>query len=459
MTMDANAEKGFPHIRVAVLEKGQREAQGWLPCVIGENLDFSTARLESYCLASWKPIVFDALLVAAAVEFCDRIQRRPALSWGRRFDLSIPVHDVKHWSSRPVLGALTDALEFLTGDRWRIEFTNRPTPVESHEQRYLPMPPGITTIISFSDGIDSRAVSTLLEKELGSRLCRVRLGSKAIARRTSGGQTQPFTTVPYEVSTGKRSGETSARSRGFKFATVSAVAAHLVGAKEIVVPESGQGALGPALVATGHGYEDYRNHPFFTDRMESYLKALFGEEIHFKFPRLWHTKAETLAAFVKVTNARAHLDARSCWQQSRQVSVDKHRRQCGICAACMLRRLSVHAAGLREPRETYVWENLGTSKFEAGAAKRFNKVTRALREYAIAGALYLDHLADLRDWPLHKEALKRHAHQLARSQALRPEEAEAKLDRLLEQHQKEWRGFVQSLGRNSFVSNWVASVS
>jgi 7-cyano-7-deazaguanine synthase in queuosine biosynthesis len=459
MTTNANAAKDFPHVRVAVLEKGQRAPRGWLRCVIGENLDFSTARLESYCLASWKAIVFDALVVAAAVEFCDRFQRRPALGWGRRFDLSIPVHDVKRWSSRPVLGALTDALEFVTGDCWRIEFANRRTPVERYEQRHLPIPPGITTIIPFSDGIDSRAVSTLLEKELGSRLCRVRLGSKAIARRTSGGQKQPFTTVPYEVVIGKGSGETSARSRGFKFATVSAVAAHLVGAKEIVVPESGQGALGSALVPTGHGYEDYRNHPLFTERMERYLKALFGEDIRFKFPALWNTKGETLAAFAKVTNERAHLDARSCWQQSRQVAVDKHRRQCGICAACMLRRQSVHAAGLREPRETYVWENLGASKFEAGAAKGFNKITRALREYAIAGALHLDHLAELRDSPLHKEALKRQAHQLARSQGLASEEAEAKLDRLLEQHQKEWRGFVHSLGRNSFVSNWVASVS
>jgi 7-cyano-7-deazaguanine synthase in queuosine biosynthesis len=458
MTRDANAANGRPHIRVSVLERNQPAALGWVPCVIGENLDFSTARLESYCLASWKPIVFDALVVAAAVEFCDRVQKRPALGWGRRFELTIPVHDRPHWSSPPVIDALTDALEFLTGDCWVIEFTQRRIPVERYGQRHLPIPPGITTIIPFSDGIDSRAVSTLLERELGSCLCRVRLGPKAIPRRPLGGQ-QPFTTVPYEIATGNRSGETSARSRGFKFATVSAVAAHLVGAQEIVMPESGQGALGPALVPTGHGYEDYRNHPLFTDRMERYLKALFGEEIRFKFPRLWSTKGETLAAFAKVTNERAHLDARSCWQQSRQVSLNEHRRQCGICAACMLRRQSVHAAGLSEPCEIYVWENLGASKFEAGAAKGFGKITRALREYAIAGALHLDHLAELRDSALHKDALKRQAHQLARSQRLAPAEAETKLDRLLQRHHTEWRGFVRSLGPDSFVRNWVASVS
>lgn len=459
MTTPPNPEKVFPLVRVAVLEKSERAPKDWLPCNIGENLDFSTERLELYLWVSWKAVVFDALVVAAAVEFCDRVQKRPALGWGRYFALSIPVHDVRLWYGKRVQDALISTLEFLTGDRWQIDFRERRSVQESYLQHHLPIPAGITTIIPFSDGIDSRAVSALLEREVGSRLCRVRLGSKAIARRNSGGQRQPFTTVPYEISIGKRSGETSARSRGFKFATVSAVAAHLVGAKEIIVPESGQGALGPALVPTGHGYEDYRNHPLFTDHMERYVKALFGDEIHFLFPRLWHTKGETLAEFAGITNDRAHIDARSCWQGSRQVSVDKNRRQCGICAACMLRRMSVHAAGLREPRDTYVWENLEASEFEAGAAKHFKKITPALREYAIAGTLHLDHLAELRSSPLHRQAIKRNAHKLAQSRGLSPEEADENLDRLLKQHQREWREFVHSLGPKSFVRNWVGSVS
>jgi hypothetical protein len=40
---------------------------------------------------------------------------------------------------------------------------------------------------------------------------------------------------------------------------------------------------------------DYRNHPLFTRRIERLFAALFGRSIRFVFPRLWHTKAETLA--------------------------------------------------------------------------------------------------------------------------------------------------------------------
>jgi hypothetical protein len=193
--------------------------------------------------------------------------------------------------------------------------------------------------------------------------------------------------------------------------------------------------------------------------MERYFKALFGADIHFSFPRLWFTKGETLTAYAKMHGPKAHIGAHSCWQQNRHASVQEHRRQCGICAACMLRRLSVHAAGLKEPRETYLWESLETSTFEAGVAKSFNKITKALREYAVAGTLHLDHLAGLRVSVLHTQAIKRQAHQLARSRGLSPEEAKANLDRLLSKHEAEWHSFVDSLGNKSFIRNWVASAA
>jgi hypothetical protein len=65
-------------VRVDVAEPGAQNRRGWERCGIGENLAFSTARMETYFFAQWEPALYDALLVAAAVEFCDRIQRRPA---------------------------------------------------------------------------------------------------------------------------------------------------------------------------------------------------------------------------------------------------------------------------------------------------------------------------------------------------------------------------------------------
>src|ERR1039457_685528 len=143
-------------IRVHVVEAGARTRKGWLRCQIDENVRFSTARLESYCFAEWDPIVYDALLVAAAVEFGDRTQHRPALQWEREIELRIPVHDPDRWKDGRVRDALHNALDFLTGDRWLAPFVNPSRPLTPPRQGQLKLPEGLTAVIPFSDGLDSR---------------------------------------------------------------------------------------------------------------------------------------------------------------------------------------------------------------------------------------------------------------------------------------------------------------
>ncbi len=448
-------------LTIDVVEPGVRPRRGSLHCRIGNNVEFSTASLESYFFARWEPVAYDALLVAAAVEFGDRTRRRPAYSWLREIELRIPVHDPDRWKAKPVANALHDSLNFLTGDRWSIDFGERRKEVSQPQQGMLSLQPGVDAVMPFSNGLDSRAVGGILAGELGDKLVRVRLGSELQVREGLSRRREAFTSVPYRVLPGQHPFvESSARSRGFKFALISALAAYLAETSRVIVPESGQGALGPTLVPVGQAYEDYRSHPLFTDRMERFLYALLGRRVHFCFPRLWYTKAETLRQFVEECGGGSSWSHTwSCWQQSRQVSVDHKKRQCGICAACMLRRLSVHAAGLSEPRETYVWEDLSAPTFAAGAAASFpsRKITDGLRDYGIAGTLHLDHLAALRDSPGNERMLSLRAFQLSGALGLSEADTRAKLDRLLYQHSCEWKNFVLSLGPNSFVNEWALS--
>ena len=449
-----------PEIRIHVTEPGASMRKGWVRCEIDKNVQFSTHRLETYCIAKWNPIVYDALLVAAAAEFGDRIQRRPSLSWQRDIALIVPVHAPEHWREKAVSEPLHDALTFLTGDRWQIQFCERVKPLEAPRQAQFNLPADLTAVIPFSDGLDSRCVAGIQAREIGDKLIRVRLGKKTCDGEGLSSQRQPFTSVPYHVRSGKhRFVESTARSRGFKFALLSGLSAYLAKAGAVIVPESGQGALGPALVPVGQGYEDYRSHPLFTERMERFLVAVLGYQVHFDFPRLWYSKAETLKEFVTTCkDGSSWVGTWSCWQQARQVSVDGKKRQCGICAACLLRRLSVHAAGLTEAKETYVWEDLSAPTFEAGAAPTFGarKITRALREYAIAGALHLDDLAAIRTSLANSRMLDLSAFQLGRALRLAEGVTRAKLDRLLLKHETEWKAFVDSLGRNSFLANWAS---
>ena len=314
-------------------------------------------------------------------------------------------------------------------------------------------------MIAFSNGLDSRSVAGLVRAEIGDGLVRIRLGRDARDKLANARERAPFTSIPYRVGgDGIRMPETTARSRGFKFAVITLIGAHLAKVDRVIVPESGQGALGPALVPVGHAYADYRNHPRFTRLIEIFGEGLLGRRIQYEFPRLWFTKAETLAAYRKITpEDDVWSRTWSCWQQSRHVSVDGRKRQCGICAACMLRRLSVHGAGLEEDASRYVWEKLGAAEFEAGAAASFPaaRIGSALREYALAGTLHLQHLAELGGDPQKKRGLTRAARQIGRSMGVDEEESETKAIRLIDQHAREWKAFVDHLGPTSFVAQWA----
>src|SRR5256885_1556601 len=102
MTKDEDSDDALPSARVDVIEQNGRARDGRLACEIGEHINVETDLLASYFLAKWEPIVFDALLVAAGVEFCDKVKRRPKFSWGRAFELRVPVSDPECWKSPQV---------------------------------------------------------------------------------------------------------------------------------------------------------------------------------------------------------------------------------------------------------------------------------------------------------------------------------------------------------------------
>ena len=451
----------LPEYAVDVVEAGRPARRHRVRCAIDEHLRFDTRALAAYCLARRDVTACDAFVVAAAVQFCDQVIRRPSTSWGRSIVLRVPVHDPDRWGCRNVSEALHDALTILTGDRWRVDFVRRSSCLVAAAEQPLDIPGGACVVMPFSDGLDSYAVAGMLERQYGDAWVRVRLGSRSLpGRRARKSSARVFALMPWRVSYGNsRPVETSARSRGFRFTLLSGIAAFLCKSRRIVLPESGQGALGPTLVPVGQAHADSRSHPLLTTRMATFVSALFDYDVQYAHPRLWHTKGQTLAEFLDLcTDDTDWMGTRSCWQGARKVSVSGRRRQCGICAACLLRRMSVHAAGRCEAPDAYVWEDLSAARFENGAARAFKnrKPRGALHEYAIAGVLHLEHLASLRQSAVNAATLKKQAFLLSRSLELGEQDSRTKLGGMLRRHEEEWRGFVDSLGPRSFVAQWIA---
>jgi len=444
----------IPKRDIDAIESARRLRKDHIGFNLKKDLEFSTRGLESYTFSRWEPVLYDAMVVAATVEFADKSVRRPPRGWARGINLRIPVHDPKRWEAPAVSNALHDALGFLTGDFWTITFVKRSGKASPPAQERLNLGIPTEAVIAYSEGMDSRAVAGIVGASLGDKLVRVRVGSNALDHPSHLGRKEPFATVPYKVKGHVSNRETSGRSRGFKFTLISGLAAYLAEAEKIFVPESGQGSLGPALVTVSHAYPDYRNHPLFTMRMERFLAALLRTPVRFEFPRIWNTKGQTLREYVDLGTGDAWMSTRSCWRNSQWISLDGKLRQCGACAACMLRRLSVHAAGLTEKPDVYVCKDMNAPSIREAVDPRFMKCNAAFEQYALGGVLHLDDLAAMAEND-EQAAVRRQAVLLAPAMNLGADEVERRLSALLARHALEWKNYLKDLGPNSFVRKWT----
>lgn len=436
-----------------VIEKEQkpdhRIPKGSVIAKVDQHILFDAAVLDSFDVEGCKPLHYDILVLCAAVEFADRRWKRPQ-RWRRTLDVTVPVSDLERWQKPEVLKSLHDALKHLTGDTWRFTFIkakNR-SPIGSR-QMILDFGNTKAFAVAYSDGLDSRAVSALSGLE-NQALC-IRVAGNRQHKKTGDSF---FTHIPFKVE-GHGSTESSFRSRGFQFAAVTAIAAQLSNVELIIVPESGQGALGPVLLPLHNIYTDYRNYPTFFRNMERFIKELQDYCIRYEQPRLWSTKGQTLSAFLDIPGkSKEHLTStRSCWQKRRIVNVGGIK-QCGLCAACLLRRLSLHAADVNEASDTYVVSDLTLADAHDALSVIPRKVDRDIMfEYGSVGVRHLQHLADMADLP--DCALRAHVSEIATATEVTYEDTLKKLRTMLVAHAKEWREFLSAQGEKSFLNSWM----
>lgn len=437
-----------------VLENGQKFGRTKSPAAvtaeIGRQITFNAAILDTFDVKGCHPLHYDLLVLCAAIEFADRRWKRPQ-SWSRTLHVTIPVIDLATWQKPAVQDQLQRALRHLTCDEWHFTFVQAQncSPI-GERQGILNFPTTKTFAIAYSDGLDSRAVSAL-SGERDEGLC-IRVANFRNRRKKGDSY---FTQIPFKVK-GFRSNESSFRSRGFQFATVTAIVAHLANLTTVVVPESGQGALGPVLLPLHNIYADYRNHPTFFRRMERFVHAVLNHQIRYEQPRLWSTKGQTLRAFLAVSGKTEDdlRSARSCWQNRRIVNTDGGKKQCGLCAACLLRRLSMHAAGITEKPDTYVISDLGAQDVNGALSCVHRKVDQdIMTEYGSVGVRHLQQLADMADLP--DSELRVHVWEIAAATGADYNETLTNLKALLMTHAQEWQAFMSAQGKQSFLRSWL----
>lgn len=425
-------------------------------CVIDEDIEFNPEGFSSYFVGDWNPIIYDAMVLSAAVEFCDRSLIRTTTNWSRAFKVTIPVHEPRIWNSSAVSERLIEALECLTGDSWKFNFVETKFRQDELQQATFKFDNEIEAVLPFSDGVDSLAAGRIFSTSLGNKLIRVRVGGRKRDREIGIDSSQAFAAVPFKVKYDKNAAlESSFRSRGFKFSMICGLAAYLSKASTVIVPESGQGALGPMLVKSSvQSRSDLRTHPEFTMKMAAFLNELLDSDIKFDHPFIWQTKGQTVAHYVQDwPNDQCWRHSRSCWRGNNLCSVGKKHRQCGICAACLLRRLSFHAAKLDDDPESYAWHDLNRTLFWDAAHPDLKTRHKVMEQYAVAAIQHMDQLANLAESAVGRRTIERQALILSRSFDVPFLISLRKTNKFLHRHRYEWRDFLGSLAPESFVRN------
>lgn len=415
---------------------------------LGKEINIAAHVLNALSEGKYLAVHYDLLVVCGAIEYADRRWRRSD-GWSRSLRLTIPVDELEIWQDQKVTSSLMRVLRHLTCDTWQFEFVQAQERPNFKGQRRIIFPEKKTFAMAYSEGLDSRAVWALSGRA-SEALC-IRVAKQHNKAKEGDGL---FTQIPFWVKP-SASRESSFRTRAFQFAALTAIAAQIADFNRIIVPESGQGVLGPALLPLHRTYADYRNYPSFFRKMEQFISVLLKHSVHYEQSRLWSTKGQTMCDFLKLPRKKAaHLiHTRSCWQVRNVVNSDGKRKQCGLCAACLLRRFSLLKANVEEPDDTYVIHDLTAKNARDAMSAVAEKHIGSMLDYGIAGVRHFQQFAEMSTLP--DKALRIHSIELAAAMSLTEVETLMKLRTLLTAHAEEWKAFISAQGRKSFLLNWI----
>ena len=345
--------------------------------LLGRDIRTSSERIARYCIVRHEPIYEDLATLVESMAYWDRlITRNRASGWTRHLSIQIPLYEYGQFQRADVSAALAEAAWFLTGDRWSFEFVARkgPAPVP---QGKLALPQGtMRHVVSFSDGLDSFAQVQLSIAQYGrdavmlvrAGLGRDRIFPKLVSLR-----------VPRKFS-GVRMREVSYRTRPLVFYTLAAIAAVITNAEAVVVGENGQGAFGPACLPFADEWWFRSAHPAFVKRWADFLGLVLEKPIPFEQPQLWRTKGEVLSEL-------RERGLTAGWQQTSSCATrpkDRYgHRACGICGGCLLRTVSVQAAGLSALTGDNAWDVYASEDITHDRTGRERRMTPSERAVAV----------------------------------------------------------------------------
>ena len=301
--------------------------------------------------------VMDFLTIAMAVTAADTfvLRKDTANGWCRSFSITLPLCQPAIWQANKV--HLEHILHFLSGDIWQFDFQengqNPPQPYSQNSRTKLVDLRNKDCVCLFSGGLDSSigAIDLLEQGHLPVLVSHSYKGDKSrqqaiiqqLNQNSYINQFSQFNAIAQPHLNNGRATEITMRTRSLNFlafAIVSAYALQDVVQKEIdiFVPENGVISINaPLTVGT---LSTRTTHPYFIQEIQKLFTAV-NIPFTLKNPYQFKTKGQMIAECKNLPLLQQIIpDTVSCshWKRKNQ--------QCGVCVPCLIRRASLHYAGI-----------------------------------------------------------------------------------------------------------------
>jgi hypothetical protein len=316
-------------------------------------------------------IGLDLLMTAAHVYAADtRISRATESddAWTREIRLVVPVSDEARWNGAAPL--LARMLNFLTGDRWTLQFRPRPTKFKQLVPQPNLIAPPFIAVSLFSGGLDS-FIGAIDQLEAGGMPLLVsHAGEPAVSKsqddcfdrlknnyaKSRFERLRTWMAFPKDLVRNVASEDTT-RGRSFLFFALGAFAGS--GLRQdfvLYAPENGLIALNVPLDTLRLGALSTRTmHPFYIARWNELLGAL-GIPGRIENPYWGKTKGEMVVACRNPALLKRIVPSTlSCASPTKGRWQGHGTQHCGYCLPCLIRRASLAAIG---DLTTYTLPNL-----------------------------------------------------------------------------------------------------
>jgi hypothetical protein len=316
--------------------------------------------------------ILDLLQIAAHVFCADRLIHRGERdslnneAWARSYEFHIPVLDLDFWNNTTLHKALTEALEFMTGDRKytfifeKSEFGHLPKincKQLSLFKDEIELIDGSDNadILLFSGGLDSLAGTIerlntfpdnkllLISHKANSNVIKTQQKITDDLQKRYGGRIRSY---GFECHLKKMpSEEETQRTRIFLFASIAFAICNCADKHDFYVYENGIASVNlPPQVDVVNARASRTTHPKTLGLLTKFLR-FFDKNFDIIAPYYEKTKEDVFKVFVKYDERELIASSVSCSSTRNKPGTFSH---CGVCSQCIDRHFAAYAAGLDE---------------------------------------------------------------------------------------------------------------